>query len=374
MGKTSFVVRYVRNTFHQGNASTIGASFLAKKVVVDDDTIVRLQIWDTAGQERFRSMAPMYYRSAHCGILCYDITSRSSFDVMDSWLHELQNNPLVDDDIMIHIVGTKLDLVDEDPSRRQVNFEDCVAFAVRYLTKRQRRRRSASRRQREQIQQIAPLRHGHHRYSDHDIDIGTEPHPRSYSIASMGDDQGDPNDWAASTDSRLKPQRSKSISTSKLLNVPPRSSNFRSRRHTFSNQIALQQQNNNTNTTTNLASSSSSSSQHTSPPPNGLAPGSRRNSDFHYETTPEEDYYESDTDHIDESELDFAMSCCHEISAKDNSGVEEVFNVITRRLVESSRRKMLLQRYEQEREEEEEALQRKVDLASQGQPGGSSCC
>ncbi|ANB15220.1 Rab family GTPase YPT52 [Sugiyamaella lignohabitans] len=131
VGKTSFVVRYVRNTFQQGNASTIGASFLAKKVMIDD-YVVRLQIWDTAGQERFRSMAPMYYRSATCGILCYDITSEASFKAMHSWLLELKEN--VDSGLMIHIVGTKLDLVNADPSKREVPFETCVAYASKYLS------------------------------------------------------------------------------------------------------------------------------------------------------------------------------------------------------------------------------------------------
>lgn len=131
VGKTSFVVRYVRNTFQLGNPSTIGASFLAKKVMVDD-YVVRLQIWDTAGQERFRSMAPMYYRSATCGILCYDITSEASFKAMHSWLLELKKN--LDSDLIIHIVGTKLDLVNADPSKRQVPFETCVAYASKYLS------------------------------------------------------------------------------------------------------------------------------------------------------------------------------------------------------------------------------------------------
>lgn len=124
-------MRFVRKTFKNGTASTIGASFLAKKVVLDD-YLVRLQIWDTAGQERFRSMAPMYYRSASCGILCYDITSEESFKVMHSWLLELKEN--LDSDVIIHIVGTKLDLVNADPSKRQVPFETCVAYASKYLS------------------------------------------------------------------------------------------------------------------------------------------------------------------------------------------------------------------------------------------------
>lgn len=56
VGKTSLVARYVKNQFSPATTtSTVGASFLTKRVVDDEsDTVVRLQIWDTAGQERFR--------------------------------------------------------------------------------------------------------------------------------------------------------------------------------------------------------------------------------------------------------------------------------------------------------------------------------
>jgi small GTP-binding protein len=104
VGKTSFVIRYCKGTFDPASSSTIGASFLAKKVEVDD-CVVRLQIWDTAGQERYRSISKLYYRSANCGILCYDITSQKSFEAMHSWLVELKKN--LGNGIIIHIVGTK---------------------------------------------------------------------------------------------------------------------------------------------------------------------------------------------------------------------------------------------------------------------------
>jgi small GTP-binding protein len=55
VGKTSIVHRYTSGHFSYSLSSTIGASFLTKKLVVDGCK-VRLQIWDTAGQERFRSM------------------------------------------------------------------------------------------------------------------------------------------------------------------------------------------------------------------------------------------------------------------------------------------------------------------------------
>jgi GTPase SAR1 family protein len=72
----------------------------------------------------------MYYREARVGILCYDITSYSSFVDLGGWLTDLQKAV---ENIIIHIVGTKLDLVSADPSKRQVPFEDCLEFAAKHL-------------------------------------------------------------------------------------------------------------------------------------------------------------------------------------------------------------------------------------------------
>lgn len=49
VGKTSLVQRYCKGAFNPAQiTSTVGASFLTKRVVDSDtDTTVRLQIWDT---------------------------------------------------------------------------------------------------------------------------------------------------------------------------------------------------------------------------------------------------------------------------------------------------------------------------------------
>ena len=36
--------------------------------------------------------APMYYRGANAAIICYDITSLASWNMVDSWLQELRRN------------------------------------------------------------------------------------------------------------------------------------------------------------------------------------------------------------------------------------------------------------------------------------------
>ncbi|KAH6895384.1 putative ras-like GTP-binding protein [Thelonectria olida] len=133
VGKTSLVMRYCRGSFNPAQiTSTVGASFLTKRVVdSDSDTVVRLQIWDTAGQERFRSISRLYYRGANACILCYSITDAQSFIDMGVWLTELRQN--LPHDVVLHVVGTKADIVARDPSARQVPFERCIAYVAENL-------------------------------------------------------------------------------------------------------------------------------------------------------------------------------------------------------------------------------------------------
>ncbi|GLI81916.1 hypothetical protein PoHVEF18_010311 [Penicillium ochrochloron] len=143
VGKTSLVQRYVRNAFNPATTtSTVGASFVTKRVLdTTSDTTVRLQIWDTAGQERFRSISRLYYRGAHACLLCYDITDENSFQEMAGWLRELRRNigggggpgEGDTDPLVIHVVGTKSDIVAVDPAKRRVPFERTIAYVAEQL-------------------------------------------------------------------------------------------------------------------------------------------------------------------------------------------------------------------------------------------------
>ncbi|TVY19980.1 Ras-like GTP-binding protein RYL2 [Lachnellula arida] len=130
VGKTSLLTRYIKNQFTPANTtSTVGANFLAKKVIdIESDTVVRLQLWDTAGQERFRAISRIYYRGANACILCYSITDQNSFEEIGPWLTELRRN--LPADVIIHVVGTKADIVAGDPSLREVPFERCIAYVA----------------------------------------------------------------------------------------------------------------------------------------------------------------------------------------------------------------------------------------------------
>ena len=102
--------------------ATIGIDFLTKTVYVDDK-MVRLQLWDTAGQERFRSLIPSYINDSQVAVVCYDITSRQSFENVKSWVEQARQ--IRGDQVNLIIVGNKIDLAE----KRQVATEDGQALA-----------------------------------------------------------------------------------------------------------------------------------------------------------------------------------------------------------------------------------------------------
>lgn len=122
VGKSCLLHRFIHNKFRKDTTQTVGVEFGSKLIEVGSH-ITKLQIWDTAGQERFRSVTRSYYRGAAGAILVYDITNRESFNHVTSWLAEAKG--VANSDIVIVLVGTKLDL----ESERQVTFLEASTFS-----------------------------------------------------------------------------------------------------------------------------------------------------------------------------------------------------------------------------------------------------
>jgi len=190
-----------------------------------------------AGQERFRSISRLYYRGANACILCYSITDASSFAEMGIWLTELRRN--LPPDIVLHVVGTKADIVARDPSRREVPFERCIAYVA---------------------ENLAP-------------GLGSTPPPTATPVGLTS------------------------------LPLPPPASSSQS--------YTTGQNTSGSMITTPLGPGPSSA-------PEPRSPSSKRSSGFWGQ--------------------EVGWDACHEISAESGEGVEEVFRVVTRKLVEQNRK------------------------------------
>ena len=122
VGKSNILLRYVHNSFNPEFLTTIGVEFGAKNIEINKK-IFKIQIWDTAGQENFRSITRAYYKNSVCALIVYDITNRSSFENIISWIEDCKGQS--PKSIFIILVGNKNDLENE----RQVSYEEGLEFA-----------------------------------------------------------------------------------------------------------------------------------------------------------------------------------------------------------------------------------------------------
>ncbi|ORX45291.1 hypothetical protein DM01DRAFT_1340105 [Hesseltinella vesiculosa] len=130
VGKSSLLLRFTDDTFlpQEETSATIGVDFKVSNMEVDGETF-KLTIWDTAGQERFRTLTSSYYRGAQGVILVYDVSSRETFDALNTWWNEV-NTYCSSPDVVKMIVGNKVD----KESSRVVTHQEGAAFARRLQT------------------------------------------------------------------------------------------------------------------------------------------------------------------------------------------------------------------------------------------------
>jgi len=102
---------------------TIGIDFVSKNVNLGNK-MLRLQLWDTAGQERFRSLIPNYVKDCQVALIIYDITSEESYEGLTRWIDFVKENR--GDDVMIVVVGNKIDLEKDRKVDSQTVNEKCA--------------------------------------------------------------------------------------------------------------------------------------------------------------------------------------------------------------------------------------------------------
>jgi len=128
VGKTHLLSRYVKGTLPTTQAETLGVEFGTRTVELPaGGGTAKAQIWDTAGQERYRAVTSAHYRKAAGALLVYDLTRQASFQSCEKWLEELRSS--AGPEIVVVLVGNKVDLAEQDPSARQVDFDVATEFA-----------------------------------------------------------------------------------------------------------------------------------------------------------------------------------------------------------------------------------------------------
>ncbi|MHA1620472.1 MAG: GTP-binding protein [Promethearchaeota archaeon] len=130
-GKTAIKVRFTDSYFKLDLKTTLGVDFGSKEIVgayTPADTMfsgtyrfkAKINLWDAAGQAHYDKIRGIYYRDAKGALLCYDINNPVSFQNLDKWLLELEENV---GRIPTILVGNKSDL------ERKVSQEDALNYS-----------------------------------------------------------------------------------------------------------------------------------------------------------------------------------------------------------------------------------------------------
>jgi small GTP-binding protein len=121
VGKTSIINRFLRDTFETEEPQTIGV--LCESFIQEcHGTAIEIQLWDTAGQEQYRSLAPVYYRSATAAIVVFDLSNRGSFENVSKWIRAFRDASTAL--AIVLIVGNK-----SDRSDRAIRSEEAKSLA-----------------------------------------------------------------------------------------------------------------------------------------------------------------------------------------------------------------------------------------------------
>lgn len=108
VGKTSLMIRLVKNKFYEYIDSTIGSSFFSIK---RDNNVI--QIWDTAGQERYKSLINMYLRNCDAILFVYNILEPCQDDI-NYWFNQVNKLYFeIDKKPILYLIGNKVDLLEQ---------------------------------------------------------------------------------------------------------------------------------------------------------------------------------------------------------------------------------------------------------------------
>ena len=102
-GKTSFVRKWIKNTFDENYKATIVSEF-QYKIIEYKRKYYKIQLWDLAGQDINSCITKIFARNSHGCIVFTDITDEKSLNESIKWKNSV-------DDISKFIVLMKLNII-----------------------------------------------------------------------------------------------------------------------------------------------------------------------------------------------------------------------------------------------------------------------
>ena len=107
VGKTSFLLRYIEDTFTEAPLPRHLVGDFRIKVIKLASIKVKLQMWDIVEYSTFRYNSRNEFRRMHGFILVYDCCDRKSFEQCQDWIRDIERYSSGNEKILI--IGNKCD-------------------------------------------------------------------------------------------------------------------------------------------------------------------------------------------------------------------------------------------------------------------------
>ncbi|MFW9948777.1 MAG: hypothetical protein ACFFKA_01460 [Candidatus Thorarchaeota archaeon] len=111
-GKTSFISGLNKEE------TPIGVSFESIECYANKGDVYKFIVWDLKDRKHFEFLFPLFCRGACAGLLCFDLTNKTSFNDLERWI-ELFREVVID--IPIILIGTKEDLGKREVSDKEID-------------------------------------------------------------------------------------------------------------------------------------------------------------------------------------------------------------------------------------------------------------
>ena len=120
VGKTALFKRIVEGKFEEQH---LGSMAVAEKLIKNlnlENGKVMMDLIDIPGVERWRNTFDKIYKKSDAALILYDITEKSSFDNIDTWIDYIKYYIEDEETYTYFIAGTKNDLLCENEKIRKV--------------------------------------------------------------------------------------------------------------------------------------------------------------------------------------------------------------------------------------------------------------
>ena len=123
--KTSLIKSILDKNYDLNSMNICLPSNCIKKIELEKNKIIELELWDTPGQETYRSLDKLLLKNSDCVVIGFDVTNRRSFEEIDFWYSMAKD---ITNAKLMYLIGCKIDLFD----RREVTENEAKNLAKNY--------------------------------------------------------------------------------------------------------------------------------------------------------------------------------------------------------------------------------------------------